>query len=288
MHAPRQIDSPAEMQREALMLHAQGRRIAFVPTMGFLHEGHAALLRDARKRADVLVLSIFVNPTQFGPNEDFDRYPRDLPRDLAIAEREGTDLVFLPTKDSMYPAGASTFVDVAGVAEPLEGEKRPGHFRGVATVVAKLFLVVQPHIAVFGQKDWQQLAVIRRMTADLNIPVEIVGHPIVRESDGLALSSRNVYLSASERTRALTLSRALGLADAAWRSGERDPERLRALAASEIRHEPDAAIPVSIDYVAVADPDTMRPSEKNAARMLMALAVRVGKTRLIDNRLLGA
>ena len=280
MSEPRQIADPREMQALALELRAKGRRIAFVPTMGFLHEGHAALLRDARRRGDVLVLSIFVNPTQFGPHEDFDRYPRDLPRDLAIATKEGTDLVFLPTKDSMYPAGAATFVEVKDVAEPLEGEKRPGHFRGVATVVTKLFLLVQPHVAVFGQKDWQQLAVIRRMTADLDLPVEIVGHPIVREPDGLALSSRNVYLSPIERAQALTLSRGLLLAEAAWKKGERDPARLQTIAQAEI-----AMQPVTIEYVAVVDPGTMRPAIAGAAKMLMALAVKVGRTRLIDNRL---
>jgi pantoate--beta-alanine ligase len=274
------------MQAEALALRASGKRIAFVPTMGFLHEGHATLLRHARTRADVLVLSIFVNPTQFGPTEDFDRYPRDLPRDLAIAAKEGTDLVFLPTPQSMYLPGAATSVEVASVAQPLEGEKRPGHFRGVATVVSKLFLLVQPHLAVFGQKDWQQLAVIRRMTADLNLPVEIIGHPIVRESDGLAMSSRNVYLSPAERIRALSLSRSLGLAETAWRKGERDPAMLRAMAEKEIRHEPEGTIAVSIDYVAVVDPDSMQPAPVGASRMLVALAVKVGKTRLIDNRLL--
>lgn len=280
MTDPRQIADPREMQKTALELRAAGRKISFVPTMGFLHEGHAALLRDARKRGDVLVLSIFVNPTQFGPHEDFDRYPRDLPRDLGIATKEGTDLVFLPTKETMYPPGAATFVDVKDVAEPLEGEKRPGHFRGVATVVTKLFLLVQPHIAVFGQKDWQQLAVIRRMTTDLDLPVEIVGHPIVREADGLALSSRNVYLSPAERTHALGLSRGLGLAETAWKKGERDPEKLRAITTAEIQ-----AQPVTIEYVAVVDPASMRPATTGAAKMLMALAVKVGKTRLIDNRL---
>lgn len=287
MAEPRQIADPASLQREMLAARAAGKRIAFVPTMGYLHEGHAALLRDARRRGDLLVLSIFVNPTQFGPHEDFDRYPRDVPRDLTIAEKEGVDVVFLPTKESMYPPGASTAVDVAGVSEPLEGEKRPGHFRGVATVVAKLFLIVQPHVAVFGEKDWQQLAVLRRMTADLNLPVEIVGHPIVREPDGLALSSRNVYLSPSERTRALSLSRSLAECESLFRGGERDPAALRAAAEQILRHEgPDAAIPVTIDYVAIVDPDTMQPAAAGAPRMLVALAVRVGRTRLIDNRLL--
>ena len=280
MSTPRQIADPAEMQREALAWRAVGKRIAFVPTMGYLHEGHAALLRDGRKRGDVLVLSIFVNPTQFGPHEDFERYPRDLPRDLAIAEKEGTDVVFLPAKEAMYPAGHSTYVDVGGVSEPLEGEKRPGHFRGVATIVTKLFGCVQPHAAIFGQKDWQQLAVIRRMVADLSLPVEVVGHPIVRESDGLALSSRNVYLSAAERARALGLSRGLAKAEALFRSGERRASALVSAAKAEIA--PDAS--VVIEYVALVDPDTLRAVDPAPSRALMALAVKVGKTRLIDNR----
>lgn len=280
MASPRRIEDPAEMQREALAWRAAGTRVAFVPTMGYLHEGHAALLRDARKRGDVLVLSIFVNPAQFGPNEDFDRYPRDLPRDLAIAEAEGTDVVFLPGREAMYPAGYSTHVDVGGVSEPLEGEKRPGHFRGVATIVTKLLLCVQPHVAVFGQKDWQQLAVIRRMVADLNLPVEIVGHPIVREADGLAMSSRNVYLSPAERTRALSLSRGLARAEALFQGGERRSASLVDAAMREI--SPDAT--VVVEYVALVDPDSLRAVDPAPPRALMALAVKVGKTRLIDNR----
>lgn len=285
MPAPDCIASPQEMQRTALAARAAGQRIAFVPTMGFLHEGHAALLRDARKRGDLLVLSIFVNPTQFGPHEDFDRYPRDMPRDLAIAGKEGTDLVFTPTRETMYPAGYSTYVEVSGVAEPLEGEKRPGHFRGVATVVLKLFQCVQPHVAVFGQKDWQQLAVIRRMTADMSLPIEIVGHPIVREPDGLAMSSRNVYLSPAERLRALALSRGLGKAQALFESGERSSAKLVGAATDEIA---TGDPPVSIEYVALVDPDTMRAVDPAGPKALMALAVKVGKTRLIDNRLFGA
>ena len=281
----KQIADPAEMQAAALAWRASGKRIAFVPTMGFLHEGHATLLRDARKKGDVLVLSIFVNPTQFGPNEDFERYPRDLPRDLAIAAKEKTDCVFLPTREAMYPAGHSTRVDVAGVAEPLEGEKRPGHFSGVATVVLKLFECVQPHVAVFGEKDWQQLAVLRRMGRDLNLPVEIAGHPIVREPDGLAMSSRNTYLSPEERVRALSLSRGLAKAEALFRGGERRAAALVGAALAEIAPSP-APIPVTVDYVALVDPDTMRAVDPAPSRALIALAVRVGKTRLIDNRLL--
>lgn len=282
MSAPQTIASPREMQDRALQIRTEGKTIAFVPTMGFLHAGHAALLADARRRGDVLVLSIFVNPTQFGPHEDFDRYPRDMPRDMAIAEAEGADLVFVPTRESMYPAGHSTAVEVSGVAEPLEGEKRPGHFRGVATVVLKLFQCVQPHVAVFGQKDWQQLAVIRRMTADLDLPVEIVGHPIVREPDGLALSSRNVYLSPEERIRALSLSRGLAKAEALFKKGERDAAALIGTATAEI----DGVKAGQIEYVALVDPDTMRAVDLAQDRALMAMAVKVGKTRLIDNRLL--
>ena len=286
MPVPRQIADPAEMQRAALGWRAAGKRIAFVPTMGYLHEGHAALMRDARTRGDVLVLSIFVNPTQFGPGEDFERYPRDLPRDLAIAEKEGADVVFLPTRDAMYPPGHATFVEVSGVADPLEGEKRPGHFRGVATVVLKLFQCVQPDVAVFGQKDWQQLAVIRRMAADLDLPVEVAGHPIVREPDGLAMSSRNTYLSPAERARALSLSRALVKTEALFRGGERAASALVGAALAEIAPEPAGAVPVTVDYVALVDPDTMRAVDPAPERALLALAVRVGKTRLIDNRLL--
>jgi pantoate--beta-alanine ligase len=269
------------MQRAALAWRAAGKRIAFVPTMGFLHEGHAALLRDARGRGDVLVLSIFVNPTQFAPHEDLDRYPRDLPRDLAIAEKEATDIVWTPSAKQMYPAGYSSYVDVGGVSAPLEGEKRPGHFKGVATVVTKLFLCVQPHVAVFGQKDWQQLAVIRRMTADLNLPVEIVGHPIVREKDGLALSSRNTYLSPEERVRALSLSRGLAKAEALFAGGERRAHALVGAALKELDGAGD------VEYVALVDPDTLAAVDPAPSRALMAMAVKVGKTRLIDNRLLG-
>jgi len=281
------IADPAEMQRVALAARAAGKRIAFVPTMGYLHAGHATLLRDARERGDLLVLSIFVNPTQFGPKEDFSRYPRDLKRDLAIAAETGTDLAFAPEAKAMYPDGHATTVNVGGVAEPLEGEKRPGHFAGVATVVLKLFQIVQPHVAVFGEKDWQQLAVIRRMTADLSLPVEIVGHPIVREADGLAMSSRNAYLSPAERARALCLSRALAKVEALFGKGERRATALLTAAAAEIAEDPGGKPPVTVDYIALVDPDSMRPVDPAPGRALLALAVRVGATRLIDNRQLG-
>ncbi len=284
---PETIADPAEMQARARAWRAEGRRIAFVPTMGYLHDGHARLLAHARALADRLVLSIFVNPTQFGPNEDFERYPRDIARDVGVAEREGVDAVFVPTREAIYPTGYSTYVEVGGVADPLEGERRPGHFRGVATVVLKLFQCVQPHLAVFGEKDWQQLAVIRRMTADLHLPVEIVGHPIVREPDGLALSSRNVYLSPDERARAVSLSRALAKAEAMRHGGERSASRLVHAATQEILGSgPD--VPIAIDYVALVDPDRLTPLDDAGDRALLALAVRVGKTRLIDNRVLRA
>ena len=206
------ITDVIEMQERCLAHRKEGRRLAFVPTMGYLHEGHLSLLRAGRERGDILVLSIFVNPTQFGVNEDLDAYPRDLERDSDLARSAGVDLLFTPSAASMYPAGYATYVDVGGLTETLCGASRPGHFRGVTTVVTKLFSIVQPHLALFGQKDFQQLAVIRRMTLDLNLPVEIVGMPIVREPDGLAMSSRNVYLSQEEHRQALALSRALATA----------------------------------------------------------------------------
>jgi pantoate--beta-alanine ligase len=203
------IHDVKEMQQTALALKHTGKRIAFVPTMGFLHEGHASLLREGRKRGDCLVLSIFVNPTQFGPNEDLERYPRNLERDCALAEACGVDIIFAPAAAGMYPPGFQTTVSLGPLTEPLCGASRPGHFNGVAVVVAKLFSIVQPDIAFFGKKDFQQLAIIRQMTADLNLPLEIVGMPIVREADGLAMSSRNSYLSPQERQQALCLYRAL-------------------------------------------------------------------------------
>ncbi|NJC86988.1 MAG: pantoate--beta-alanine ligase [Desulfuromonas sp.] len=277
------ISSITEMQSFSLAARQSGKKVAFVPTMGFLHEGHASLLREGRRRGDILVLSIFVNPTQFGPNEDLDRYPRDFARDETIAREAGVDVIFYPTADTIYPPGYSTYVDVEGaLTTVLEGACRPGHFRGVATVVAKLFLIVQPHVALFGRKDFQQLAVVRRMTRDLNLPVEIVGMPIVREADGLAMSSRNVYLAPDERRQALAIAAALHLAGQAAREGECSPRKLLLLAEGRLHQEPE----LCIEYVTIRHQETLREVDEIDADAAMLIAVRVGKTRLIDNAML--
>lgn len=277
------ITDITEMQSRCLAARAAGKRIAFVPTMGFLHEGHASLLREGRRHGDLLALSIFVNPTQFGPHEDLDRYPRDFARDEAIAREAGVDLVFYPTAATIYPPDYATFVSVEGtLTEVLEGACRPGHFRGVATVVAKLFVIVQPHVALFGRKDFQQLAVIRRMTADLNLPVEIIGMPTVREADGLAMSSRNVYLTPEERRQALAISAALRLAAQAARAGESSPRKLLLLAEGRLHQE--AAM--QIEYVTIRHQATFQDVAMVDADAVMLIAARVGKTRLIDNRIL--
>lgn len=277
------IHDVAEMQRSAWELKRAGRRIAFVPTMGFLHEGHASLLREGRRRGDVLVLSIFVNPTQFAPNEDLERYPRNLEGDCALAEACGVDIVFAPTAGGMYPSGFQTTVSLGPLTGPLCGASRPGHFNGVAVVVAKLFGIVQPDVALFGKKDFQQLAVIRQMTADLNLGVEIVGMPIVREADGLAMSSRNSYLSPKERQQALCLWQALLKVRELFASGEDSVDRLLGEARMII-----TAIPMlAIDYLELRDGATLQPIERAVQGSLLALAVRVGNTRLIDNTVLG-
>ncbi len=272
-----------EMQQLALAARGAGTTVALVPTMGFLHEGHASLMREGRKRAGLLVTSIFVNPTQFGAGEDFATYPRDLEGDSKLAAACGVDVIFAPEAAAMYPAGYQTFTDVERLTLPLCGASRPGHFRGVTTVVEKLFNIVQPHLALFGKKDYQQLAVIRRMVADLNIPVEIIGMPIVREPDGLAMSSRNSYLSPGERESALCLSRSLRAAGVLYREGERNMAALRERVVALISAEPAAAI----DYVELLDGDTLEKTNEARDRTLLALAVRVGKTRLIDNCILG-
>jgi len=277
------IASIHDMQQTALALKKEGKRIAFVPTMGFLHEGHASLLREGRKRGDILVLSIFVNPIQFGPTEDLDRYPRNLEGDCAIARECGVDIVFTPTAPEMYPTGFQTSIRVRDLALPLCGASRPGHFDGVATVVTKLFNICQPDLALFGNKDFQQLAIIRRMTADLSQPVEIVGMPIVREADGLAMSSRNAYLSPEERRSALCLSRAITLVRGRFAAGERNAASLLAAARELIAAEPAA----TIDYLELRDAATLETVETVSATTLMALAVRIGKTRLIDNTVMG-
>jgi pantoate--beta-alanine ligase len=273
------ITDVQEMQARSLAAREAGRRIAFVPTMGFLHNGHRSLLDEGRKRGDLLVLSIFVNPTQFGQGEDFESYPRDLTRDAALAEAAGVDWIFAPEARDMYPRGYATHVDVEGLTDTLCGRSRPGHFRGVTTVVSKLFLIVQAHVALFGRKDFQQLAVIRRMTLDLNLPLEIVGMPIVREADGLAMSSRNVYLSPSQRTQALCLVDALRLAGGLARGGERSAERI--IAAVQVRIEREAEI--QVDYIQICHQLTLEGQPTVDRDSVLLLAVNVGKTRLIDN-----
>jgi pantoate--beta-alanine ligase len=277
------INSIMHMQALAIAPERAGRRIALVPTMGYLHEGHASLLREGRKQGDVLVLSIFVNPIQFGKNEDLDRYPRDLDRDCRLAEACGVDIVFIPTAREMYPQGFQTGVTVRDIALPLCGASRPGHFDGVATVVTKLFNIVRPDVALFGNKDYQQLAVIRRMTGDLNMPVEIVGMPIVREPDGLAMSSRNAYLSPDERQSALCLVRAIKRARELFAAGERSAAVLLRETRAVIERESAAVI----DYVEFRDGAMLDEQEVADSGTLLALAVKIGQTRLIDNTVLG-
>ena len=257
--------------------------VGFVPTMGYLHAGHISLAERAKKECASAIVSIFVNPTQFGPAEDLAKYPRDLPHDLAQLEAAGVDLVWTPTPEVMYPPGYQTWVTVEGLTVPLEGAQRPGHFRGVTTVVAKLFNAVQPQKAYFGQKDAQQAAVIRRMTKDLDFPIEIVVCPIVREPDGLAMSSRNVYLSAEERKSATVLFRALTAARSAYESGEQDAGTLRRIMTDTIHAEPLARL----QYVSCADYDTLEELDQVTGKTLLSMAVFVGKTRLIDNFVLG-
>ena len=272
-----------EMQAHCLAARSAGQTIAFVPTMGYLHEGHMSLLHEGRKRGDLLVLSIFVNPTQFGQGEDLERYPRDFNRDETMARECDVDLIFYPDTASIYPDGYATYVTVEGpLTNTLEGACRPTHFRGVTTVVTKLFTIVMPHVALFGRKDFQQLAVIRRMAADLNLPVEIVGMPIIRESDGLAMSSRNVYLSASERQQALSLIDSLNSAASVVRAGERAASVVLAKTIDRLESEPD----LEVDYVKICHAETLEEVDEIDQESVMLLAVKVGKTRLIDNSLL--
>ena len=256
-----------------------GLTVGFVPTMGFLHEGHGSLIKTASQNNDKVVVSIFVNPTQFGPNEDLDKYPRDLEHDKAICKSNGASIIFHPEVEELYPSPSATSVCINGISEKLCGEKRPGHFNGVCLVVSKLFNIVKPHNAYFGEKDAQQLAVIRRMVYDLNFNIKIVGCPIVREDDGLAMSSRNTYLSYEERKAALILSKSLNKAKKLLKSGERDATKVKEFIVSEISAESLA----EIDYVEIVDSLTIQPVEKIQNTILVAIAVFIGKTRLIDN-----
>ena len=256
--------------------------IGFVPTMGYLHEGHLTLVRLSHQANNFTIASIFVNPTQFGPNEDFDRYPRDYPRDFAMLEKENCDFVFLPAPKDMYPDGYNTWVEVNKVTDRLEGAIRPGHFKGVATVVAKLFNIVEPTRAYFGQKDAQQCVVVKKMISDLNMNLEMIIVPTVREPDGLAMSSRNVYLNPEERRQAPVLFRALSTAHVMWAEGERDCNRLKTAVVDLIKQKPLG----NIEYVSIADALTLRELEKADPPAVISMAVKFGKTRLIDNLLL--
>jgi pantoate--beta-alanine ligase len=260
-----------------------GKRLGLVPTMGALHDGHLSLVRAAKAQCDLVAVSIFVNPTQFGPTEDFTRYPRTFERDCQLLEKEGVDIVFAPSTEEVYRKDEVTWVTVEGLSEKLDGKSRPGHFRGVTTVVSKLFHIVGPDLAFFGQKDAAQVAVVRRLVRDLNMPVEIVVCPIVREPDGLAMSSRNAYLNPEERCRALVLQRSLRWIEEAFRGGERSAGRLLAAAKQVLANEPQ----VRLDYFEIVDPETLEPLDDISRPALVALAAYVGSTRLIDNVVLG-
>jgi len=261
------------------VLRREGKRIGFVPTMGALHEGHLSLVRAARQRSDAVVVSIFVNPLQFGPTEDLARYPRDLQGDSTLLKNEGVEIVFVPTAEEMYPAGAATYVTVAGLSERLCGRSRPGHFRGVTTVVSKLFNAIEPNFAFFGQKDAAQHAIIRKMVRDLNFAVAIVVCPIVREPDGLAMSSRNTYLSVEQRRSALALSRTLRKMEEMAKGGDRSVAALIEAGKQEVSREPG----VRLDYLEIVDSDTLEPLADVRTGSLVAIAALVGTTRLIDN-----
>jgi pantoate--beta-alanine ligase len=273
---------PAELRRACDKARAAGRRVGLVPTMGALHQGHFSLIEEAKARADFVVVTIFVNPLQFAPGEDLTRYPRTPSSDLESCAARAVDLVFAPESDSMYPPGFQSTVSVDRLTRPLEGRFRPSHFAGVTTVVAKLFNLVGPSVAVFGRKDYQQWKVLERMVGDLDMPIEVVGCPIIREPDGLALSSRNRYLSATERERALAIVSALRNAHDRWEQGERRVEALRSMVAEQVESGMD-----SVDYVAAVDPDSLLEPDATSLRLLIAVAAHLGGTRLIDNVVLG-
>lgn len=273
-----------DAMRAARRVNAGGKRFGLVPTMGALHEGHLSLVRTARARCDEVAVSLFVNPLQFAPGEDLAKYPRDLARDRELLEKEGVDFLFAPAVGEMYPPGAVTYVTVEGLSDKLCGASRPGHFRGVTTVVSKLFHIVEPDLAFFGQKDAAQVAIIKRMVRDQNIPVQVVTCPIVREPDGLAMSSRNVYLDPQQRKSALVLYRSLQTVQQRFEQGEHETRKLIE-AGREVFGEDPA---VRLDYFQIVDPETLNPVEKVSRPALVAVAARLGKTRLIDNIVLGA
>ncbi len=277
------VSSIREMQALSESMRNRGEKISFVPTMGYFHEGHLSLMREGRQRGDCLVVSIYVNPTQFGPTEDFEKYPRDFARDKGLADGVGADVIFYPDDKEMYPEFYQTYVNVENVTENLCGLSRPGHFRGVTTVCAKLFNLVKPHYAIFGKKDFQQLITIKRMVEDLNMDLEIIGMPIVREDDGLAMSSRNVYLKGEERESALSLSRSLKLAKEMYDGGERDVAMILGKVRKFIEGHPYA----NIDYARICDTTTLKDIERIEKEAVLALAVKISKTRLIDNYVFG-
>jgi pantoate--beta-alanine ligase len=276
------VNSVKEMQETANALRAEGRRIGFVPTMGYLHEGHLALVRKARELAEVVVVSIFVNPIQFGPKEDLSRYPRDFERDRGLLDQEKTDIIFFPDVPEMYPEGYSTYAEVRELGDHLCGLQREGHFIGVATVVAKLFNAVKPHFAVFGQKDYQQLKIIQKMVRDLNMDLEVIGLPTVREEGGLAMSSRNAYLSQDERKKALLIHASMKRVEEMFRGGEKSAAVLK----DEARKILDSKDGIDIEYVNICETETLSDLQRIDKTALFAVALRVGKTRLIDNTLL--
>jgi pantoate--beta-alanine ligase len=275
-------DTIEDMRAACRAARRGGKRLGFVPTMGALPEGHLSLVRAARASCDAVAASIFVNPMQFGPNEDLAKYPRSFERDRELLEKEGAELLFAPSVEEMYPAGAVTWVMVEGLSSKLDGRSRPGHFRGVTTVVAKLFHIVEPDAAFFGQKDAAQVAIVRRMVRDLNLPVEIVACPIVREPDGLAMSSRNAYLDPQQRKQALVLHRGLLQVKKSWEEGEREAGKLLTVGRDELAAEKS----VRLDYLEIVDSDSLDPVENTAGGALVAVAAFVGMTRLIDNILL--
>ena len=270
------------MQSRSDALRTEGKTLAFVPTMGYLHEGHLSLMREGVKRGDVLILSIFVNPAQFGPGEDLDAYPRNMGRDIALADREGVDIIFTPTEKNLYPEGYQTYVELEALPNHLCGLSRPVHFRGVATIVTKLFNIIRPHVAIFGSKDYQQVLVIKQMVRDLNFNIEIVGVPTIRESDGLAMSSRNANLPEHLRSSALTLHQSLNKAQTLIHQGTEDAKTVVSEISAYILSHPET----EIDYIKICNPETLEDLERLVEPALMALAVKVGGVRLIDNMLL--
>lgn len=276
------VTAISEMQSLADSFRKESKTIGFVPTMGFLHAGHVSLMQRAQQECDVVVASIFVNPTQFGPNEDLDRYPRDEAGDRKTCEAAGVDVLFMPTASEMYPEKPSVFISVEGLSDILEGAIRPGHFRGVATVVAKLFNIVKPQKAFFGQKDYQQCAVVKRMVKGLDMDVEVVAIATMREPDGLAMSSRNSYLSPGERLKAAVIYRALSAAEQLAKTGVRQPEALKSKIQAVVREEKG----IELDYLEIVDPESLARLASAQDRMVLLIAVRIGRTRLIDNLVL--